>query len=66
MVIEEAQVEVHEADQPAVIDRFPDADGLSGEHHTQVEFRLSDLPLQTLPDVARNCCLGSEPGPDTT
>jgi hypothetical protein len=41
-VIEEAQVVVHKADQPDLLADFRDADVLSGEHGTQVDFPTTD------------------------
>jgi hypothetical protein len=45
MRVEEAQVIVHEADQPDVISDFEYADVLASEHPTEIDF----APAEVLP-----------------
>jgi len=47
-VVEEAQVVVHEADEPDLFADFRDADVLTGEHATQVYFATPDADSPAL------------------
>jgi hypothetical protein len=49
-VIEEAQVEVHEADEPDAVSDFPDTDALTGEGGTEIDFARAEAQAAALRD----------------
>lgn len=42
---------MHKADQPDLVGDLADADGLSGEHGTEVDFTMSDTDSAALRDL---------------
>jgi len=53
LVVEEAQVVVHEADQPDVNGYLPNADGLTGEHLAEIDFASTEARAAALRDDDR-------------